>query len=936
METIKRQIFVLRDTLKDVIDYNIGTDMVPIEYHVMDFAVPETAAAVVYVLKSNGELDKILADILDNVISFCPTKGFFTEGLNAIQIRVVDNNKALVSFTETVRARKNMKFDDDAEAQQKTLIEQLLTKIGESDGNMKIERAERIAGDENEKAERNKAIAAEQKEREKEIDVERQRINNLAKLQEGSTTGDAELADIRTGADGKIYENAGDAVRGQVTALKEELDKTSISDYFFNNYELSLVWEQGGLTTGTGTPFDSPYAIRTKTIFTYGTTELTISFNATEKFTEWKIFAYDAQGDFVKEIKGIENVNLKKYVLPYNAYSLRFTVAHWNGELNPEKGKWFTTVYLTAKDTVDTVKTIAVSGKKEVAGTFAVIEDGAECLIIGLSSAEASDMDTVYVGGKNLIYADAETQTVNGVTFTNNGDGTYTVNGTATEFCEFKICTAYTVGAGITYIVHGCPEGGNKDTYYLGLSGYGAEIGNGKVITPDKKFTNPVNIVVNKGVTVNNLTFKPMLEIGSNRSEFVKGKKIQKSEYKYVKNNPQILKMYENNTTVYFDSGVNFTLEYMPNINAYISELKELEIKVKENVNATTKNMENINLLNYTFSDKIPDYYVAHITNKEKKIRKLEDKCSFSGDSFVFITDPHFHSDALIKRDKSLTGYNTNNSIPLIRHIMRNTGVRQILFGGDLLNKSNGIDEMSASIHCFNDAFGVYKSELYSATGNHEYYTDLSNPDNGRPSLSQLYGGLIKPNEDKILGLGDMNSYCFDNKLQKIRYFIISCGRDAETTTEQTKWFLETLKNTPEGYNIIVMGHAFLKDNMTEFRGYHKNMIEGLDSLKAKTSYVFKDITCDYSGVNATVIGVFTGHTHIDGSLKSAGGTLCICTTCDSWYANHKLIDGNPVQISRKTGDIEEQAFDVVQIDCKNRKIYCTRIGSGSDREFTY
>lgn len=224
MEAIKRQIFVLRDTLKDVIDYNIGTDMVPIEYHVMDFTVPATAAAVVYVLKSNGELDKTLADVLDNVIFFQPAKGFFTEGLNAIRIRVVNNNKALVSFTETVRVGKSMKFDDDAEAQQETLIEQLLTKIGESDGNMKIERAERIAGDENEKAERNKAIAAERKEREKEIDVERQRINNLAKLQEGSTTGDAELADVRVGADGKTYENAGEAVRGQVTALKEDLD----------------------------------------------------------------------------------------------------------------------------------------------------------------------------------------------------------------------------------------------------------------------------------------------------------------------------------------------------------------------------------------------------------------------------------------------------------------------------------------------------------------------------------------------------------------------------------------------------------------------------------------------------------------------------------------------------------------------------------------
>ena len=226
MEAIKRQIFVLRDTLKDTIDYNLGTDMVPIEYHIMDFSVPATAAAVVYVLKSDGELDKILADVLDNVISFRPTKGFFTEGLNAIRVRIVNDNKALVSFTETVRVGKNMKFDDDTETQQKTLIEQLLTKMGESDGNMKIERAERIAGDENEKAER-KA----------EIDVERQRINNLAKLQEGSTTGDAELADIRTGADGKNYENAGDAVRGQVTALKEELKQ--FEEYEFLQYDIT-------------------------------------------------------------------------------------------------------------------------------------------------------------------------------------------------------------------------------------------------------------------------------------------------------------------------------------------------------------------------------------------------------------------------------------------------------------------------------------------------------------------------------------------------------------------------------------------------------------------------------------------------------------------------------------------------------------------------
>lgn len=49
------------------------------------------------------------------------------------------------------------------------------------------------------------------------------RMNTFTSLSEGSTTGDAELQDIRVGANGTTYSTAGDAVRGQYSQLKEDL-----------------------------------------------------------------------------------------------------------------------------------------------------------------------------------------------------------------------------------------------------------------------------------------------------------------------------------------------------------------------------------------------------------------------------------------------------------------------------------------------------------------------------------------------------------------------------------------------------------------------------------------------------------------------------------------------------------------------------------------
>ena len=92
--------------------------------------------------------------------------------------------------------------------------------------------------------------------------VARQRIDNLAKLQEGSTTGDAELIDIRVGADGKTYDSAGEAVRGQVGSLSEDVDSVS-KEVFLDNvniFDKNNISVNLGLNTTIGSGIDSTYS----------------------------------------------------------------------------------------------------------------------------------------------------------------------------------------------------------------------------------------------------------------------------------------------------------------------------------------------------------------------------------------------------------------------------------------------------------------------------------------------------------------------------------------------------------------------------------------------------------------------------------------------------------------------------------------------------
>ena len=319
-----------------------------------------------------------------------------------------------------------------------------------------------------------------------------------------------------------------------------------------------------------------------------------------------------------------------------------------------------------------------------------------------------------------------------------------------------------------------------------------------------------------------------------------------------------------------------------------------------------------------------PQYYDDYILKKEKTIREHYES-SINGDSFVFITDYHIED-------------NTGHSPNLIHHIMKKSPIRFVCFNGDMINSESTKDGARVKILDGLSKFNyLKKEEFFTVMGNHEFNNPSASTSESdiakQLSYADVYQIMYKSSENNMVSRCD-NSYCIDNKIQKIRYIFFGCSYASGITTSQNVWFAETLMETPAGYSIIVFSHVSLKEDGSNYEERLDNIVRALKAFKRKTQYWYNDITYDYSSNNGDVIGVFGGHMHLDGYVMTqySDGTNAfpfIATTCDSYSQEYGDLD-------RTEGTINEQAFDVVQIDTENRKIYMTRIGAGSDREFSY
>ena len=181
-----------------------------------------------------------------------------------------------------------------------------------------------------------------------------------------------------------------------------------------------------------------------------------------------------------------------------------------------------------------------IQGKVELLGSSTITQSGA---VVGIDKTAPYTPVTAKIKSKNILpypYYDT-TKTMNGITFTDNGDGTITANGTATYQTLFYIHQNIDNGLylenNVPYTLSGV-SGGSIDTYFIQITNNKAwKSDTGDSIsfygTGEKWFA---YIVIKAGVTVDNVVFKPQVEANGKATPYVPYNPAAATITKYGKN----------------------------------------------------------------------------------------------------------------------------------------------------------------------------------------------------------------------------------------------------------------------------------------------------------------------------------------------------------------------------------------------------------------
>lgn len=163
-----------------------------------------------------------------------------------------------------------------------------------------------------------------------EVEVERQRINQMHVIPEGGTTSDVALNDIKVGYNGKVWDSPSVAVRGQVLELKNDLEE--VCEGLQINWNIGNIDGLGTITNGATTKSNYYSDLISKEKF-----ENIIMYSSIGSGRTFSYCIYDEKGVFISRqpwLKSTQYVTEDAIYNIDNSYSIRLLIALYYDDVN--------------------------------------------------------------------------------------------------------------------------------------------------------------------------------------------------------------------------------------------------------------------------------------------------------------------------------------------------------------------------------------------------------------------------------------------------------------------------------------------------------------------------------------------------------------------------------------------------------------------------
>ena len=333
-------------------------------------------------------------------------------------------------------------------------------------------------------------------------------------------------------------------------------------------------------------------------------------------------------------------------------------------------------------------------------------------------------------------------------------------------------------------------------------------------------------------------------------------------------------------------------------LKAYISEVKS----IKDLIDSSDKNA-------------IDDTIINDSINKMLSHNK-EHECL----NFAFITDTHVGDEC--DNGNVLLSLNVFNLLSTTKYL------DFCCHGGDLFDayeyrdSGQGITHDKA-IERLNMCMNIFKDiqiPLYIARGNHDLnfkYVNNNNEKIPEEKITDVQWKILTQNNFKKDYNGNLgHSFYKDFDDKKIRVIVLDVYLDGTESAgyrpNLAQWLCsEALKlNEKNNYSVFIIAHIPML--------HIEKIINAFQTGTNCSDSELKGVQCDFTSQGVgKFAGMLCGHTHNDAYNTDNGYNYISCTT----------------GYLKTSGDV---VCSIFSIDTTNRKIYETRIGLGSDREFDY